>query len=46
MLSGIVSLVLLVLFVVGWIWIWRPANKAAFEAAASLPLRDDEESLR
>lgn len=46
MLSGIVSAALLALFVVGWIWIWRPANKAVFDAAARLPLQDDEESAR
>ena len=41
MLSGIVSLVLLVLFVGGWIWAWRPSRRAEFEAAARLPLADD-----
>ncbi|KAF1709610.1 cbb3-type cytochrome oxidase subunit 3 [Pseudoxanthomonas sacheonensis] len=47
MLSGIVTAVLLVLFVVGWAWAWRPARKADFDAAASLPLEDnDGESIR
>jgi cytochrome c oxidase cbb3-type subunit 4 len=43
MLSGIVSAVLLLLFVGGWFWAWRPARKPEFDAAAQLPLRDDEE---
>lgn len=47
MLSGIVTVVLLVLFVVGWAWAWRPARKADFDAAASLPLEDnDGESIQ
>ena len=43
MLSGIVTAVLLLLFVAGWIWAWRPARKAQFDAAARMPLLDDEE---
>lgn len=46
MLSGIVTSLLLVLFIAGWIWAWRPARKADFDAAAQLPLNDDEESSR
>lgn len=42
MLSGIVTVVLLVLFVVGWAWAWRPARKADFDAAALLPLEENE----
>jgi cytochrome c oxidase cbb3-type subunit 4 len=42
MLSGIVTSVLLVLFLVGWAWAWRPARKRDFDAAAQLPLDDDE----
>lgn len=42
MLSGIVTVLLLMLFVVGWVWAWRPARKADFEAAARLPLEDSE----
>ena len=41
MLSGIVSLVLLVAFLAGWIWAWRPARRAEFDAAARMPLDDD-----
>ena len=42
MLSGIVSLVLLVTFVAGWIWVWRPARREEFDAAARIPLADDD----
>ena len=41
MIAGIVSLTLLVLFLAGWIWAWRPARRAAFDAAARMPLEDD-----
>jgi len=43
MLSGIVSVLLLVLFVAGWAWAWQPRRKPEFDAAAQLPLHDDEE---
>lgn len=42
MISGIVTGVLLVLFVIGWIWLWSPRHKASFDAAARLPLDDQE----
>ena len=45
MLSGIVAIVLLVLFVGCWIWAWRPARKRDFDAAARLAL-DDIDDLR
>jgi cytochrome c oxidase cbb3-type subunit 4 len=41
MIPGIITAVLLALFVAGWIWAWRPARKADFDAAARLPLEDD-----
>ena len=43
MISGIVTLVLLVLFVSGWIWAWSPKRKRAFEEAANLPLEEEED---
>ncbi len=46
MLSGIVTLMLLALFIVGWIWAWRPARKPDFDAAARLPLQEDDEVQR
>ena len=44
MVSGLVTLLLLVLFVAGWIWAWRPARKRDFDDAARLPLSDDEDA--
>jgi cytochrome c oxidase cbb3-type subunit 4 len=38
MTSGIITSVLLVLFVVGWILAWSPRRKEEFDAAARLPL--------
>jgi Cbb3-type cytochrome oxidase component FixQ. len=43
MLSGIITAVLLVLFIAGWMWAWSPRRKRDFDAAAQLPL-DDQES--
>jgi cytochrome c oxidase cbb3-type subunit 4 len=40
MVAGIVTALLLVIFIAGWIWAWRPARKAEFDAAARLPLDD------
>jgi cytochrome c oxidase cbb3-type subunit 4 len=42
MILGIITAILLVLFVGGWIWAWRPARTVEFDAAALLPLMDDE----
>ena len=46
MLSGIITVTLLLLFVGGWIWTWSPRRKREFDAAARLPLdetRHDDE---
>ncbi len=40
MLSGIVTSILLVLFLAGWAWAWSPRRRADFDAAAKLPLDD------
>ncbi|MFZ2237031.1 MAG: cbb3-type cytochrome c oxidase subunit 3 [Dokdonella sp.] len=42
MLSGIITLILLVVFVGGWFWAWSPRRKADFDAAARLPLDDSD----
>jgi len=41
MISGIVTAVLLVLFIGGWIWAWSPRRRREFEEAARLPLEED-----
>ena len=46
MVAGIVTAILLAMFIAGWIWAWRPARKAGFDAAARLPLADNEENTR
>jgi cytochrome c oxidase cbb3-type subunit 4 len=43
MISGIVTLFLLVLFVGGWIWAWNPKRRREFELAARMPLDDGSE---
>jgi cytochrome c oxidase cbb3-type subunit 4 len=42
MISGVITAILLTVFIGGWIWAWRPARKAEFDAAARLPLDDEE----
>ena len=42
MLPGIVTAVLLVVFLGACVWAWLPARKAGFDEAARLPLTDDE----
>lgn len=42
MLSGIITGVLLVLFVGAWIWLWRPALRDSLEAAARLALESED----
>jgi cytochrome c oxidase cbb3-type subunit 4 len=46
MVSGIVTVVLLVLFLAGWAWAWSPRRKKTFDEAARLPLEDDGENVR
>ena len=43
MVSGIITAVLMLLFIGGSIWVWRPERKAEFEAAASCRWHEDEE---
>jgi len=45
MLVGIITSILLLLFLGGWLWAWRPSNRKAFDAAARIPLDDDTEPL-
>lgn len=40
MVSGIVTLLLIAVFLGAWAWAWQPARKPEFEAAARLPLED------
>jgi cytochrome c oxidase cbb3-type subunit 4 len=40
MVSGIVTVVLLAVFIGGWVWAWSPRRRATFEDAARLPLED------
>ena len=44
MVSGIVTGVLLVLFLAGWVWAWSPRRKADSENAARLPLGEEGEN--
>ena len=44
MISGIVTALLLAVFIGAWIWAWRPARKRGFDAAARLPLEEDTRS--
>ena len=44
MIAGLFTAALLVLFIGGWIWAWSPKRRSDFDAAARLPLNDDEES--
>ncbi len=42
MLSGIITSILMVIFLAGWAWAWSPRRRADFDAAAHLPLDDEE----
>jgi len=37
-LFGVLTAVMLAIFVGGWIWIWRPSQRAVLDAASRLPL--------
>ena len=40
MLPGIITGLLIVLFLAGWAWAWSPRRKRAFDDAARLPLQE------
>ena len=40
MISGIVTTVLMLLFVAVWIWAWQPRLRAGFDATARLAVDD------
>lgn len=40
MIPGLITGLLLLLFVAGWVWIWNPRLKPELDAAARLPLDD------
>ncbi|WP_233523393.1 cbb3-type cytochrome oxidase subunit 3 [Dyella solisilvae] len=42
-MPGLITAILLLLFVGSCIWLWRPDNKPALDAAAQMPLEDDKE---
>lgn len=46
MVSGIVTALLLVVFLFGWAWAWSPRRRRDFEEAARLPLDDGFKSTR
>ena len=44
--SGLVTALLLALFLAGWAWAWSGRRRADFDAAARLPLQDDDHRER
>ena len=40
MLSGIITLLLIALFLGGWAWAWQAKRRPEFEAASRMPLED------
>lgn len=43
MVSGIITIVLIAVFLGGWAWAWSPRRKRDFDAAARLPLDDTDQ---
>lgn len=44
MLHGILTTSALLAFLLGCIWAWSPRRRVAFDAAARMPLDDDQET--
>jgi len=40
MVPGIVTTVLLVLFLAGWAWVWSPRRRQEFDAASRLAIEE------
>jgi cytochrome c oxidase cbb3-type subunit 4 len=43
-LFGVLTAVMLAIFVGGWIWIWRPSQRAVLDAASRLPLDETDDA--
>lgn len=41
-INGLMTALLLVLFIAVWIWAWSKRNKETFDSMARLPLQDEE----
>lgn len=41
MIQGIITAILLIAFIGGWIWLWGANRKPALDAAAQLPLEEE-----
>ena len=39
-LSGVITIILMVVFVAIWFWAWRPRHRKTFDELAELPLED------
>lgn len=46
MVSGIVTALLLVVFIAAWAWAWSPRRRRDFDEAARLPLDEHERDGR
>jgi len=46
MLTGIISLILLLLFIAGTVWVYSPKRKAEFDEAARLAVDDTSEKSK
>jgi cytochrome c oxidase cbb3-type subunit 4 len=42
MISGVITALLLLLFIAACVWVWRPARKTEFDAAARMALEDSD----
>jgi cytochrome c oxidase cbb3-type subunit 4 len=40
---GIITLLVMTVFVGIWIWAWRPRHAKEFDAMARIPMQDDDE---
>ena len=45
MISGIITTILLLLFIGGWVWAWSPKREADFDEASKLPLEEGKENI-
>lgn len=40
-MSGVITVILLVVFIGIWIWAWRPWHKKTFDKMAQIPMQDE-----
>ena len=43
MLAGVITSILMIVFIGIWVWAWLPQHRPSFDALAAIPMQDGDE---